>query len=103
MVRKGANMFPIDRLISLGVRKGLQILLGASFGLTCPLTAAGAELGGKPEKAAVSVAYESHSAPFAPLFVAAEAGLFSKYGLNVKAKLLGTAVAQQGLVSEEID
>jgi NitT/TauT family transport system substrate-binding protein len=96
-------MFPIDRMISLGVRKGLQILLGATFGLTCPLTAAGAELGGKPEKAAVSIAYVSPSAAFTPLFVAAEAGLFSKYGLNVKAQLLGPAVAQQGLVSEEID
>ena len=49
-------MFPLDRMISLGVRKGLQILLGAIFSLTCPLNAAGAELGGKPEKAAVSVA-----------------------------------------------
>ena len=45
-------MFPIDRMISLGV-KGLQILLGATLGLTCPLTAAGAELGGKPEKRVV--------------------------------------------------
>jgi ABC-type nitrate/sulfonate/bicarbonate transport system substrate-binding protein len=95
-------MFPIDRMISLGVRKGLQILLGATFGLTCPLTAAGAELGGKLEKAAVSIAYVSPSAAFTPLFVAAEAGLFSKYGLNVKSQLLGPAVPSRVLLPRKL-
>ena len=70
-------MFPIDRMISLRVRRDCKSFSVRPLVLTCPLTAAGAEIGGKPEKAAVSIAYVSPSAAFTPLFVAAEAGLFS--------------------------
>jgi NitT/TauT family transport system substrate-binding protein len=93
----------LDRLISVTVKKKLPILLGSIFLLIYPVVAQGADIGGKPEKTTVSIAYVSPSAAFTPLFVAAEAGLFPKYGLNVKSQLLGPAVAQQGLVSEEID
>jgi NitT/TauT family transport system substrate-binding protein len=96
-------MFILDRLTSTSVTMALQILLGSTFVLMCPFTVVGAEFGGKPEKAEVSVAYVSPSAAFTPFFVAAEAGLFSKYGINVKSQLLGPSVAQQGLLSEEID
>jgi NitT/TauT family transport system substrate-binding protein len=96
-------MFIIDRTISIGVTMGFQILLGLILVLTRPLTAAGAEIGGKPEKGEVTIAYVSPSAAFTPLFVAADAGLFSKYGINVKTQMLGPSVAQQGLLSEEID
>src|SRR5262245_40460431 len=101
--RREANVVILDRLTSVKVKKGLSILLGSIFLLMCPVAVQGADIGGKPEKTAVSIAYVSPSAAFTPFFVAAEAGLFSKYGLNVKSQLLGPAVAQQGLVSEEID
>ena len=96
-------MLIIDRMISIGVTVGFQILLGSIFLLTCRFTAVAAEIGGKPEKAEISIAYVSPSAAFTPFFVAADSGLFSKYGIKVKSQLLGPAVAQQGLLSEEID
>src|SRR5207244_4064388 len=57
-----------------------QVLLGLIIVLTYPLSVTGAEISGKPEKAEVTVAYVSPSAAFTPLYVAAEAGLFAKYG-----------------------
>ena len=96
-------MFMIDRMISIRVTMGFQILLGLIFVLTCPLTAVGAEIGGKPEKGEVTIAYVSLSAAFTPLFVAAEAGLFAKHGLKVKLQFLNTAVAVNGLLAEEVD
>jgi NitT/TauT family transport system substrate-binding protein len=96
-------MFIIDRMISIRVTMGFQILLGLIFVLKCPLTAVGAEIGGKPEKGEVTIAYVSVSAAFTPLFVAAEAGLFAKHGLKVKLQFLNTAVAVNGLLAEEVD
>ena len=96
-------MFIIDRMISIGVTMGFQILLGLILVLMCPLTAVGAEIGGKPEKGEVTIAYVSLSAAFTPLFVAAEAGLFAKHGLKVKLQFLNTAVAVNGLLAEEVD
>ena len=52
-------MFIIDRMISMRVTMEFQILLGLIFVLTCPLTAVGAEIGGKPEKGEVTIAYVS--------------------------------------------
>jgi NitT/TauT family transport system substrate-binding protein len=96
-------MFIIDRMISIGVTMGFQILLGLILVLTCPLTAVGVEIGGKPEKGEVTIAYVSQSAAFTPLFVAAEAGVFAKHGLKVKLQFLNTAVAVNGLLAEEVD
>jgi len=93
----------LHRLISIRVRKGFQFLLGSIFVLTSPLTAVGAQIGGKPEKGEVTVAYVSPSAAFTPLFVAAEAGLFAKYGLKVKLQFLNTPVAVRGLLAEDVD
>ncbi|HTN71474.1 MAG TPA: ABC transporter substrate-binding protein [Methylomirabilota bacterium] len=93
----------VNRPISIRAWRCLPILVGAVLILVHPLTAAGAEIGGKPEKGEVTIAYVSPSAAFTPLFVAAEAGLFAKYGLKVKLQFLNTAVAINGLLADEVD
>ena len=45
-------------------------------------TAYTAEVGGKPEKTDVVVSYAQPSGAFTPIWVAYEAGLFKKHGLN---------------------
>ena len=80
-----------------------RILLGSILLLTFPLVVAAAEIGGKPERVDVTVAYVSPSAAFTPLFVASEAGLFTKYGLKAKVQIFGITVALKGLLSEEVD
>lgn len=71
--------------------------------LVCPLALGAADIGGKPEKNELSIAYVSPSAAFTPFYVAADAGFFSKYGLNVKSQLLGPAIGQKALISGQID
>jgi NitT/TauT family transport system substrate-binding protein len=90
-------------LIPTSARWLFQVLLGLIIVLTYPLSIMGAEISGKPEKAEVTVAYVSPSAAFTPLYVAAEAGLFAKYGLKVKPQIFGVGTAQKALLSEEID
>jgi len=80
-----------------------KILLGSIFVLTSPLTATGADVGAHPEKTDVTIAYVSPSAAFTSLFVAAEEGLLAKYGLKGKLQFLGTTVAMQGLLADEVD
>lgn len=90
--------------VGRGIGRSLsEIILSSMFVLTCPLTAADADIGGKPEKVDVTVAYVSPSAAFTPLFVASEAGLFTKYGLKAKVQIFGITVALKGLLSEEVD
>jgi NitT/TauT family transport system substrate-binding protein len=96
-------MFILERLFLIRIRKRSQLLLGSILVLACPLTAVGAEIGGKPEKSEVTIAYVSPSAAFTPLFVASEAGLFAKYGLKVKLQFLNTTVTVKGLLAEEVD
>ena len=96
-------MLIIVRLISIIVGKRFQLILGWIFLITCPLAAAGAEIGGKPEKGEVMIAYVAPSAAFTPLFVAADAGSFAKYGLKVKVQFLNPTVAVKGLLAEEVD
>jgi NitT/TauT family transport system substrate-binding protein len=70
------------------------------------LTAANAwaaEVGGKPEKADVIVTYAQASGAFTPIWVASDAGLFKKYGLNAKLQLLNPQVSAQAVISEEAD
>lgn len=62
-----------------------------------------AEVGGKPEKADVVVTYAQPSGAFTPIWVAYEAGLFKKYGLNAKLQLLTPQVSAQAVISEEAD
>ena len=62
-----------------------------------------AEVGGKPEKADVVVTYAQASGAFTPIWVANDAGLFKKYGLNAKLQLLNPQVSAQAVVAEEAD
>ena len=62
-----------------------------------------AELGGKPEKSEVIVTYAQPSAAFTHLWVAQEAGLYKKHGLNAKLQLLNPQVSAQTVVAEEAD
>lgn len=79
----------------------LSLALALSlFSLSLP---AQAQLGGKPEKSSFSVSYTQASGAFTPLWVAQEAGLFKKHGLDASLKLLNSQVALQALVAGEVD
>lgn len=62
-----------------------------------------AEIEGKPEKSEVVVTYAQPSGAFTPIWVAYEAGLFKKYGLNASLQLLTPQVSAQAVISEEAD
>ncbi|MGE5306192.1 MAG: ABC transporter substrate-binding protein [Alphaproteobacteria bacterium] len=62
-----------------------------------------ADIGGKPEKVDVTVTYVQPSGVFTPVYVAYEAGLFKKYGLNAKLQLVSPAVSAQAVISGEAD
>src|SRR5690349_8072838 len=62
-----------------------------------------ADVGGKPEKPDVIVTYAQTSGAFTPIWVAYEAGLFKKYGLNAKLQLLTPQVSAQAVIAEEAD
>jgi NitT/TauT family transport system substrate-binding protein len=61
------------------------------------------DAGGKPEKTDVIVTYAQPSGAFTPIWVAYEAGLFKKYGLNANLQLLTPQVSAQAVISEEAD
>ena len=62
-----------------------------------------ADPGGKPEKSDVIVTYAQPSGAFTPIWLAQEAGLFRKYGLNASLQLLTPQVSAQAVISEEAD
>lgn len=82
------------RLLSALLALLLSLAAGQSFS---------AEVGGKPEKSDVVVTYAQPSGAFTPIWVAYEAGLFKKYGLNASLQLLTPQVSAQAVVSEEAD
>ena len=96
-------MITISRLILIRAGKRWASFFAWVSFVICPLTLTAAEVGGKPEKSELTIPYISPSAAFTPFYVAADAGFFSKYGLNVKSQLLAPAVGQKALISEEID
>lgn len=81
----------------------LWIWLGLILTFSYLPSPAGAQLGGKPEKSAFTVSYTQASGAFTPLWVAQEAGLFKKHGLDASLKLLNSQVALQALVAGEVD
>ena len=85
----------------MGNRKGLWLALCLS--LVTAKFSLSAEVGGKPEKADVVVTYAQPSGAFTPIWVAYEAGLFKKYGLNANLQLLTPQVSAQAVISEEAD
>ncbi|MGH7835780.1 MAG: ABC transporter substrate-binding protein [Candidatus Binatia bacterium] len=82
------------------IRHITAIALAASL---VPQSVPAAEVGGKPEKADVTVTYAQPSGAFTPIWVAYEAGLFKKHGLNAKLQLLNPQVSAQAVVAEEAD
>src|ERR1051325_2320313 len=64
---------------------------------------AGAQLGGRPEKPNFIISYTQASGAFTTLWVAQEAGLFKRYGLDATLKLLNSQVAAQALMAGELD
>ena len=62
-----------------------------------------AELGGKPEKSNFTLSYTQPSGAFTPLWVAQEAGLFKKHGLDATLKILNSQVAHQALLAGELE
>ncbi|MBF8254058.1 MAG: ABC transporter substrate-binding protein [Deltaproteobacteria bacterium] len=81
---------------------GLYVLVAAMFALAAGRAFA-AEVGGKPEKVDVVVTYAQPSGAFTPIWVAYEAGLFKKYGLNASLQLLTPQVSAQAVISEQAD
>ena len=65
---------------------------------SCP-----AQLGGKPEKPNFALSYTQASGAFTPVWVAQEAGLFKKHGLEANLKILNSQVAHQALIAGELD
>jgi NitT/TauT family transport system substrate-binding protein len=62
-----------------------------------------ADVSGKPEKTEVVVTYAQPSGAFTPIWVAHDAGLFKKHGLNATLQLLTPQVSAQAVVAEEAD
>ena len=91
------SIVPNQRGRRLGIGLVLIALLLSSHAL------AASEVGGKPEKTEIVVAYVSASGAFTPIWVAYDAGFFKKYGLDAKLQLLTPQVAAQAVVSEEVD
>lgn len=88
---------------SQGNRYGrLAIFLGVVFAFSFPNPGA-AQLGGRPEKSNLTISYIQASGAFTTLWVAQEAGLFKKHGLDTNLKLLNSQVSAQALVAGEVD
>ena len=86
------------------VRHGVFVTLLGLMAALCPAAGfAQSEDRGKPEKTDVVVTYAQPSGAFTPIWVAYEAGLFKKYGLNAKVQLLTPQVSAQAVVSGEAD
>jgi NitT/TauT family transport system substrate-binding protein len=62
-----------------------------------------AEIGSRPEKPDIVVSYAQPSGAFTPIWVAYEAGLFKKHGLNANLQLLTPQVSAQAVISDEVD
>lgn len=80
-----------------------SMLVALFAAMLAALQSSAAEVGGKPEKADVVVTYAQPSGAFTPIWVAYEAGLFKKNGLNATLQLLTPQVSAQAVVSEEAD
>src|SRR5215467_776002 len=54
---------------------------------------------GKPEKTEITIALPQPSGAPIPIFLAHDAGIFKKYGLNAKIQILNSAVSVQAIIS----
>ena len=80
-----------------------SVILAAYLVIRSVSSSFAADVGGKPEKPDVVVTYAQPSGAFTPIWVAYEAGLFKKYGLNATLQLLTPQVSAQAVVSDEAD
>lgn len=78
-------------------------LIFPALAFFCSPGLAATDVGSKPEKSEVTIAVAQPSGGFTPIWVAYEAGLFKKYGLDAKLQLLSPQVSAQAVVSEEVD
>jgi NitT/TauT family transport system substrate-binding protein len=85
------------------MKHGNILVIAAFVLITAAKLSFAADAGGKPEKADVVVTYAQPSGAFTPIWVAYEAGLFKKYGLNANLQLLTPQVSAQAVISEEAD
>src|ERR1041385_6139932 len=81
MKMKNLGIRPIRLIGPIGLMHALAAL---ALALAMPAFAAEA----KPEKSDVVVTYAQASGAFTPIWVAFEAGLYKKYGLNAKVQLM---------------
>lgn len=96
-------MANINSLDQTGWPRRLATLLGFIALFTSSLGFAASEVGGKPEKPEIIVTYGQASGAWTHVWVAYEAGLFKKYGLDAKLQLLTPQVSAQAVVAEEAD
>lgn len=85
------------------MKKLCSVLIALGVLATSPSTFAASDIGGKPEKTDVIVTYVQPSGVFTPIYVAYEAGLFKKYGLNAQLQLTNPQVSAQSVISGEAD
>lgn len=85
------------------IRRSCETVVLSLLVLGISISSFAAEVGGRPEKTDVVVTYAQPSGAFTPIWVAYEAGLFKKYGLNAKVQLMTPQVSAQAVVSEEAD
>lgn len=90
-------------LRNYGRRRGPDILAALLFAFASLPIPSAAQLGGKPEKVNFTLSYTQASGAFTPLWIAQEAGLFKKHGLDATLKILNSQVAHQALVAGELD
>ena len=76
----------------------LTVLLGMFFVLVTGLSRARAA-----ELPSVRANYAAFSGAFAPLWIAADRNLFTKYGLNVDLRYIAPATATQALIGKNLD
>src|SRR5215470_72749 len=80
-----------------------RIAIEIAFVFMSALVFAASELDVKPEKTEIVIALPQPSGAPIPIFLAHEAGLFKKYGLNAKIQILNSAVSVQAIVSGDAD
>ena len=84
------------------MRPWRMVFLGVVW-MSTMAPAVAAEIGSRPEKPDVVVSYAQPSGAFTPIWVAYEAGLFKKHGLNANLQLLTPQVSAQAVISDEVD
>src|SRR4051794_6447935 len=85
------------------IRRMVLIVALLTLMIASAPTAFAASEGPKPEKSDVVVTYAQASGAFTPIWVAFEAGLYRKYGLNAKVQLLNPQVSAQSVISGDAD